>query len=216
MFRSIFGSPKKHPIEQRIMNEIVEHPMVIGVGRFLPMNQNDASMLMKLAKKNLEDHRNSDIYVEGEGSRLIQEILDGSENQELSTYLHRLARHGVKAGAFASWYNQSLLEQEVKFCQSQLPAMALMSKLQDQGVSGHQAAQEAVRSFPFYTKQIEDIDPDDVDASLPQEAMFLVNLYLGSILKSSSTLLVEGLQRQAESFSSINAWIRYHILKTHT
>ncbi len=176
------------------------------------MDKELASTTLELAKKNLEQRGERDIYKVGEGDRSIGLALSEDGNSEVSSYLRELAKHGVGAGAFKTWYNFSVLEQEVRFLVSEWPAMSMMFTLQERGIPADDTAHEAFKAFPAYARHLSHIDPDDINDSLPAESMPLVQQYIKNI--SENPMLAEGLAHQAQTFPSMNAWVRFQVLKT--
>ncbi len=92
------------------------------------------------------------------------------------------------------------------------PAMFMIYNLKEQGIAEREAVREAFSTFPSFAKHISRIDLNNINDALPAEAVPLISFYLKKILEEP--LLERGFMRQVQMFPTMNAWVRFQVLKT--
>lgn len=214
MFKRLLQPTYRRIRERRYLRELVQYPLVLRPGQTLPTNEEGSVMALQLAKENLARYDDIDIYKENEGDIIFRNIVNSPEgDEEMSTHLRNLNEHGVSLGAFRIWANFSALFREALLVRSQFPVFAMMQTLQDKGVSKDDSTREALKSFPVFTRQVNQIDVDDIDDALPAEVLPIVTMHFTSF--SDGSLLAHHFDQTIENFPSMNAWIRYEILKLY-
>lgn len=131
MFRKLFGptGSTRNDIEKRLIDETTEALLMTGAVTS-EQAKSQAQDLLGLAKKELRDAGEDDIYETGNGDKFMA-LVDRKPN--LRNYLENLHKHGVTKDDFRNWHNLAKIEQSFMLTQDKTLMVAMFRSLQSEG-----------------------------------------------------------------------------------